>query len=276
MALEVFHHHVNKDITYDPKSSGAEWWVQIRPSPPSGRYNLLCPEETGDDDNDVLDDDRHGISFHWDKDEDLRLMAGGNLYIHPHLSTVTYLSNSGAPTIALNYKISPFNGEYETPPEVVEAFLSWPKKGKHLSFDGRFLNSAPSNLMKEGDFERQINGLKYDHESEKLDEVTVKRIHRRRRRCTFLVNIWLNYKPVNVGPFPESMIDKLSKMREDTHRILFPDESMNANQEKPQLIETHLHYHRGIDIEASSGCKTFVWPMGGSGKNEKISMSLKL
>jgi len=38
----------------------------------------------------------------------------------------------------------------------VKAFLSWPKRGKHLSFDGRFLHAAPSNLLEKNVFHQQI------------------------------------------------------------------------------------------------------------------------
>jgi hypothetical protein len=37
-----------------------------------------------------------------------------------------------------------------------------------------------------------------------------KRQARRGRRITFLVNIWLNYKPLNVEPFPETMLEMMS------------------------------------------------------------------
>lgn len=270
MAMEVFHHHVRKGMVYDPNSSGAEWWVQIRPSPPAGRYNLLCTN-SGDD-----EDDHQGICFHWDKDEDLRLMAGGNMYIHPHISTVTYLSNIGAPTIAMNYKVSPFSGDYESPTESepVEAFLSWPKKGKHLSFDGRYLHAAPSTLVKEANMDQESNN---DITSDdQVDENTKKRLERRQRRVTFLVNIWLNYKPFNVDPFPESMMDKLSKVRDDVPFILFPNDCTSGSLETLST-PTVTHLHQGKKVENDSNkYKTFVWPMGGSGSNEKIEMELNL
>lgn len=84
-----------------------------------------------------------GISFHWDKDEDLRMMAGGNLYVHPHLSTVTYMTDLGSPTFVANCRVNNLNGEWIVPGEAgsagekVQAFVSWPKRGKHMSFDGR-------------------------------------------------------------------------------------------------------------------------------------------
>lgn len=39
----------------------------------------------------------------------------------------------------------------------VKAFLSWPKRGKHLSFDGRFLHAAPSNLLEKMYFTNKFN-----------------------------------------------------------------------------------------------------------------------
>lgn len=110
-------------------------WCQLRPSPEAGRYTMY--EDKPDDIS------RTGISFHWDKDEDLRLMAGGNLYLHPHLSTVTYMTGLGSPTLVVNNRISPFSGEWMVPGEEgsdekkVEGLVSWPTQGKHTSFDGR-------------------------------------------------------------------------------------------------------------------------------------------
>ena len=37
------------------------------------------------------------------------------------------------------------NGDDEQ--DQVEGFISWPKKGKHLSFDGRYLHAAPHDFM---------------------------------------------------------------------------------------------------------------------------------
>lgn len=58
--------------------SGAEWWIQVR------------------------EEDRHsdlGMPFHWDKDE-LFLEQKG-LLVCPAVSTVTYLTRHGAPTVVL-------------------------------------------------------------------------------------------------------------------------------------------------------------------------------
>lgn len=136
MALEVFRHHVpppaasNGGFRYDPATSGAEWWVQLRPSPPgTGRYSMLAGEGDGRDD----DMTKSGISFHWDKDEDLRLATA--MHVHPHISTVTYLTGLGAPTVVLSKRVDPMTGEHleETgAPSLVEGLVSWPRQGKHL------------------------------------------------------------------------------------------------------------------------------------------------
>jgi|AntRauTorckE5430_2_1112549.scaffolds.fasta_scaffold09086_1 hypothetical protein len=260
MALEVFKHHVKDGVVFDPSTSGAEWWVQIRPSPPAGRYNLLDDKEDKDKDADDLE--TTGICFHWDKDEDLRLMMGGTMYIHPHISTVTYMSDSGAPTTALNYTVNSFTGEY-FPPSDESAYLSWPKKGKHLSFDGRFLHAAPSNLMPKGAFQKQIKI------SDDITDLKKRKIQtRRQRRVTFLVNIWLNYKPFNVEPFPETMTDKLTKVNEEVPHVLFPEK-----EDVPNCLDNEVENAcNGSD----NGTTRFKWPMGGCGSNESISMNLNL
>lgn len=74
MALDVFHHHLESANTlglqYDERLSGAEWWVQVRPSAKSGRYSVLLGDNNDDD---------NGICFHWDKDEELRKFRNINV-----------------------------------------------------------------------------------------------------------------------------------------------------------------------------------------------------
>lgn len=64
------------DVVFDPKTSGCELWVQIRPSPPAGRYSLLSnskdngkgDEKYKDSDDkeksDEVDLEADGICFH--------------------------------------------------------------------------------------------------------------------------------------------------------------------------------------------------------------------
>lgn len=310
-AMEVFNHHVKPGYVYDPSTSGAEWWVQIRPSPPGGRYKMLVQdakkeEKTGNEKlkNDEIIGNVHsqekrkndnvtspnteneeitdtGICFHWDKDEDLRLLMGGDMYIHPHISTVTYLTHIGAPTMALNYRVNSFTGEYIAPneDEYVEGYISWPKKGKHLSFDGRFLHAAPSNFMKKGLFEKQIelplNCISQINKDKSTTEKNKKILKRRHRRVTFLVNIWLNYKPFNVDVFPESMIDKLSKTDPNKiNNILFKNDEESAVEENKQC-SLKDHVYDGRPSENSPKYDEFQWSMG-SCIEEKETIRMKV
>ena len=247
MALDVFQFHVDGS-GYDKATSGAEWWVQIRPAPSPD----MDDKAANDKDNDMS---TAGISFHWDKDEDLRELAGGNLYVHPHISTVTYLTSIGAPTVVCNHRIHALTGEW-IESEESDGYLSWPKRGKHLSFDGGYLHAAPPNLMKEGQFKMQCQIPPTD------DETHRKSLVRRHQRVTFLVNAWLNYKPVNVDRFPESMVDKLSKSTESWK--LF---------ESPSTLPVSVIE---LDKESTSTTTRFTWPMGGCGSNESISAPIPL
>lgn len=340
-ALEIFYHHVRKRrcgggdegdddddekrIFYDPNTSGAEWWVQIRPSPKSGRYKMLVQDERNanehsattttsssssptktnskvqSNNNNKEDESDKGICFHWDKDEDLRLLMGGKMYIHPHISTVTYLTDIGPPTMALNYRVNALTGEYIIPTKrnekdyggeddtnnndnasdntshVVEGYISWPKKGKHLSFDGRYLHAAPADLMKKGLFEEQIEIPIEVSDDDNTDHLQKEQKKRRHRRVTFLVNIWLNYKPFNVDVFPETMIGMLSKADPyvATHILFKNDDESGEEENKQCTVKNHI-YDKMQSLEKYT---KFEWSMGNSDssdKEEMISMSLPI
>ena len=85
---------------------GAEWWVQIR-----------AGTET--------------IGFHYDKDE---AMASTQMILkHPLISTVTYLTDIGAPTLIFNQTS---NGNEETPEIPDLAYISYPTFNRHITFSG--------------------------------------------------------------------------------------------------------------------------------------------
>ncbi len=273
MALEIFHHHVpSSGYYYDPKTSGAEWWVQIRPSPPAGRYSMHASSGTDDDDanNDDNDMAKSGISFHWDKDEDFRLLTGGSMYIHPHVSTVTYLTDLGAPTMVLSKRVDPMSGSYITDVDDdgnasdVEGLVSFPRQGKHLSFDGRYLHAAPSDLLTDGLFEKQCSFER----SDSMDKKEIKVLERRHRRVTFLVNIWLNYKPFNVNPFPETMISNLSKVDLFGDFDLFDKKCKERKKGANHTITVKLNEDGKItredgSIDVKNACVVSKnWPMG--------------
>lgn len=64
-------------------------------------------------------------------------------FIHPHVATVTYLSDAGAPTMVVHHQPMAFRGTES----VRHAFISHPRLGKHMSFDGRLLHGVPPELI---------------------------------------------------------------------------------------------------------------------------------
>lgn len=272
LALDIFHAHVPPDLDYDISTSGAEWWAQIRPSPEdTGRYSMH------DDQPDKLS--KTGISFHWDKDEDLRLLMGGTTYLHPHLSTVTYLTDLGSPTLAFSNRVQALTGEWIDPPDSgIDGFVSWPKTGKHFSFDGRFLHAAPADLMEPGAFEKQLelpkssNNNNNDNATDNSQQLKI--LKRRHRRVTFLVNIWLNYKPFDVAPFPETMIDKMSGT-DETKRKRF--ELKNGDNKETRRSESESIVLTGSKVESgSTNTELFRWPMGDCYSTEFIEARMPL
>jgi hypothetical protein len=222
-----------------------------------------------------VDDDmsKSGISFHWDKDEDLRLAMGGDFYIHPHLSTVTYLTDLGAPTMALNYRIDPTTGHYIEPSSDGKnpaGYVSWPKVGKHLTFDGRLLHAAPGDLMKNEEFVEQCKFKDGICDDKKKYHI----LQRRHRRTTFLVNIWLNFKPINVTLFPEGMIDKLSSQNDGP--ILFGETTALDSKEKKSTGRRCEYKSITVPSKGSDNDVMFSWPMGGCHSDERINISVPL
>ena len=123
LARAIFDEHT-RGVPFDAATSGAEWWAQVRGG---GR-----PHE--------------GIEFHWDVDEHLCDLPGGDcVHVHPHLSTVTYMTKVGAPTLVLDAGSpaaatqSAVGALYGS---IKSGALSYPRLGKTIVFDGAKLHGA--------------------------------------------------------------------------------------------------------------------------------------
>ena len=86
---------------------GAEWWIQDK-------------EVTA------------GIDFHYDKDEGLASIE--RRMKHPSVSTVTYLTSMGAPTVILR-QITP-DGNRNIPDIPSFGYISYPVSNMHITFSG--------------------------------------------------------------------------------------------------------------------------------------------
>jgi len=198
----------------------------------------------------VLGCDEDGVQFHWDKDEEFRIQT--QMCIHPHLSTVTYLSDIGAPTLVLD-KRADLDGVLIQNHGDTCGFLSWPKKRKHLSFDGRYLHSAPAELLPEGKFQEQCH-VPVEYANNAL-------ISRRYKRVTFLVNIWINHKPMTVKPFPTGMIDKLSCGKSRSTETVSEDKSLFHNVVEQKVCTMEILENDEIkrldSMDWNFGCNAF-------------------
>jgi hypothetical protein len=184
-AASVFAFHT-ADVSdpIDRSCSGAELWFQVRTGADAGAADVTADEEG----------DGASINWHFDKDEEL--LDQCDIYMHPFISTVTYLSDVGAPTVvfgdgrithegALLSRRDRFDGEVckeEQAEPLANAFVSFPRVGKHIAFNGRLLHGcprtcAPRTAIAESTAQDAAGGSK---------------------RVTMLVNVWLNHRPVGL------------------------------------------------------------------------------
>jgi hypothetical protein len=156
-------HHLGRNqwVSLDPTQTGAEWWVQHR--------------RAGTTDEDSASVQREeSLPWHWDND-DTAWQAADGVMIHPRLATVTYLGEVGAPTCVFDQRCSAdgvalkpataLSSPSATPPQF---YISHPRRGKHISFDGQLLHCVP----------RELSASSCKGE-----------------RLTLLVNIWVDHRP---------------------------------------------------------------------------------
>eukprot|EP00927_Polykrikos_kofoidii_P010521 TRINITY_DN14441_c0_g1_i1.p1 TRINITY_DN14441_c0_g1~~TRINITY_DN14441_c0_g1_i1.p1 ORF type:complete len:457 (-),score=51.44 TRINITY_DN14441_c0_g1_i1:141-1511(-) len=203
IAAAVFAHHT-KDAIFDPALSGAEWWSQVRQS---GH-----PEEA--------------VQFHWDTDEPAVERHGANL--HPHLATVTYLTDVGAPTLVLDRRnpVKPKDVMRLAYGNIQQGMLSHPRVGKHVVFDGQLLH-----------------GTVPEHGCQKSSS----------ERVTLLVNVWLNHRPYGCHRAPKSLASRLGpcfnvtlsdcKMLEESHTVAVGEASGDEGYTLDTTFGRREHNH---------------------------------
>ena len=161
LALEVFHLHTRNASGFDPRNSGAEFWTQV-----------LDPSDE--------------IGFHHDADGTLEDDAG--VCVHPHIATVTSLSDGGMNPTVIVEGAAPVLADDVSTITVPKTDIAFPKAGKHISFDGRFAHGAPA-LAPDG----RADGTR--------DEP---------KRVTFLVNVWISHLPAGAEELPQDVAESLT------------------------------------------------------------------
>lgn len=196
LALSIFETHTKKAI-FESGKSGVEWWT----------LSIDCEDDIG---------------LHFDRDYGIEEEYG--MHIYPHIATVTYLSEYGAPTLVFNH-IGSEDNESGCEGSVSELVVSKPFPRKHFSFDGRLLHGAPSTLF----------------QSIKVDQV----------RQTFLANIWLNHTPIE----SERLNQKVAKSLKLSLDIAFTLELTSKNIPEFPVIgakEDQLQFlHAGMKFEVN-------------------------
>jgi len=218
LASAIFAHHTRGAI-FDVSRSGAEWWAQVR----QGGHK------------------EEGIQFHWDTDEAAVDQYGVD--VHPHLSTVTYLTDCGAPTLSLDKRSSPRpNDAKSIYGPVPRGVLAYPRMGKHICFDGQLLHGTVPSSEEKGE------------------------------RVTFLVNVWLNHRPSNCFRLSEQLAHRLgdAPLSDQSFTQLVSPSGHSACL-KPTVFETSLgrrsndHYLRVAlpSVAGNQGATIpLEWPEG--------------
>lgn len=221
LALEIFQFHTKNVKEFDPQNSGAEWWAQ-------------CV------------DSNSTIGFHWDRDYGKEDEMGINVY--PKLATVTYLTKCGGPTLIVNKK-----GLERSKSSHVgvsdELFISSPKIGKHIAFDGPLLHAAPSDLIAGGNDKSNVD---------EMDDTGIF------KRVTFLVNIWINNKPEQAHAFPVDLLQ---------HFTPADEAQMWVARSKKRMIDVPS-FTMSQELISGSQVDMKVWKFVNGGRNHSIRIPL--
>jgi hypothetical protein len=206
------------------------------------------------------DDD---VSFHWDKDYSLE---SADINLHPHIASVTYLSDFGAPTVILD-KRETLNYGQDFSESVGTAFVSIPRIGKHLSFDGALLHAAPlelKTLIEKGvTVKDDDDGTKFistdKHRKSSVTNDSSKGSKRQKKdkesmvnkRVTLLINIWLNHKPADAVKLPNKLVKQIGKLQ------------VPLNKEAPPSSTVQVE----VVSKSDKSLKQVVWNFGEEDKH---------
>ena len=104
LAKQIFDFHtkdLKSDVEIDWNQSGAEYWTQKRDLTDHIKKDKTTSAHSSS--RAVLANDDTMIRFHFDKDEELVDQTEGGITVHPQLSTITYLTDGGNPTLIFPY-----------------------------------------------------------------------------------------------------------------------------------------------------------------------------
>lgn len=193
---------------------GVESWVQLR-----------SVEDTKS---------ARGLEFHYDKDE--IAVKKWDIWSHPELSTVTYLSGCGAPLVV--FSTTSNEGQSSEEEELTEeeseqsslkqsddptqalpshGWICFPRVGRHVAFDGRLLHGVPAELL---DLSMPMVRASRDCAKKRRHAKQESQRHIKRRRfsaddmpkdrVSFLVNVWTSHNPTDDRRLPARIASRLA------------------------------------------------------------------
>jgi len=202
LALSIFRKHTENlpDGVMIPEQSGAEWWTLVLDDEKNEKKNHGDTNDNRAEDREEDDE----VGLHFDADYGLEDQAP-NLLLHPRVATVTYLTGYGAPTVVLDKRSHRPDQQMSDAlgGDIRKGWLSHPRVGRHVAFDGRLLHGAPATF-----FPPQDVGCDTKRRGE--DAPPAKRVKPERKlRITFLVNIWINHCPLDPEPLDDEICERL-------------------------------------------------------------------
>ncbi|GMI37588.1 hypothetical protein TeGR_g12800 [Tetraparma gracilis] len=153
----------------------------------------------------ILHHHTRGSGLKAEQDEELHAATG--LHVHPHVSTVTYLTSHGGPTVVPDYRLPNVGGRTlpgdpavaEAPERAVD--VVYPEHLKHMSFDGRKLHGGDASLLPgAARFPPPAAEVSERYAGRAKDREGFKGWFAEEARVTFLVNVWCHHRPIGAGP----------------------------------------------------------------------------
>jgi hypothetical protein len=264
LALSVFHRHCQllEPGVMIPEQSGAEWWTLVLDCDEKDSTAKSDPAGNGDGEDDE-EDEGDDVGLHFDADYGLEDQVP-NLLLHPRLATVTYLTDHGAPTLVLDQR-SPTPDEWQKNVlhnrSVRKGWISHPRVGKHLAFDGRLLHGAPSTffppsrplsneklaaVQTAAEAARNVPDPSTKEPDKKRPKLDSSLPSLKEKRITILVNVWVNHCPLDAEPLDDAICDSL----ETPFSSMLPGATTKANDEETE----ENHKDKGTAIQQS-----FTW-----------------
>eukprot|EP00977_Amphora_coffeiformis_P028800 scaffold37161_cov153-Amphora_coffeaeformis.AAC.1 len=213
------------------EQSGAEWWTLVlddddkeknkQEKEAKSSIATAAANEDGDDEDEEEESDEVGL--HFDADYGLEGQVT-NLFLHPRVGTVTYLTDCGAPTVVLD-RPSPQQGNMEAlNGDIAKGWLCHPTRGRHLAFDGRLLHGAPAtffpaHVTSTPTASRPVTAIanadskppptkkaKLDDDTNTASSGAEQSVN---QRITLLVNVWVNHCPMDAEPMEDEICSQL-------------------------------------------------------------------